>query len=84
MRSVYRRIERLEKSRGVNTREFFSVRIVILPEQARVGDPKAKGEMWGLGKNTWHVYKAPNQTIEDALLAVGIDPDLNTVVVWPH
>jgi hypothetical protein len=36
----------------------------------------------GSGKGACHVFKAPGQTEEDALRAVGIDTEKDDVIIW--
>lgn len=82
MSNLAARINRLEKAEGVCEAGIRSVHFVGTPEEARPGDANAASGLWGGGNGAWHVFKAPGQTEEDALRAVGIDTEKADVIIW--
>ena len=82
MSNLGARINRLEKAEGVREARIRSVHFVETPEEARPGDANAAAGLWGSGNGAWHVFKAPGQTKEDALRAVGIDTEKDDVIIW--
>lgn len=82
MNNIQRRLDRLEHRTGTRGPKMHSVRFVATPDEARPADPNGESALWGMGAETWRIYQAPGETPEDALRAVGIDPDKDRILDW--
>lgn len=86
MRSIERRLTRLEQETGANSPRIFGVWFVDAPEKAHTPAPDQERAraLWGNGPDTWRIYIKPGQSEDDALRQAGIDPDRNLVLKWGH
>ena len=82
MKSISTRIQILEKAEGVREAKYYSVHFVSTPEEACPGEANAPAGMWGSGSGAWFVYKAPEQSDDEALRAAGIDTAKDKVIIW--
>ena len=82
--SLKRRLNKLERSAETEAdTTIHSVRFVLAPEEARPPlESDGKIHLWGTGPTSWRVYVAPRQTREDALRAVGLNPDTDKIFCW--
>jgi hypothetical protein len=82
--NLKRRLTRLEASAGIGEARIHGVWFVDVPEKAHTPAPDQMqtSALWGSGPDTWRVYLKPCQSEDDALRAVGIDPDKDHVIHW--
>ena len=78
-----RRLTKLEKCMAADSQEIRSIRLVGTPEEARPPkEPDGKVHLWGSGPETWQVYLSPGQSITDAFIDLGLEPEGPSVIVW--
>ncbi len=82
MSNLKKQLEDVKSRMAFDAPQLHSVRFVATPEEARPADPNGESALWGMGADTWRIYQAPGETPEDALRAVGIDPDKDQILDW--